>query len=193
MSFEDRLWDWLAANNAEQLEAMRHEPSRFAVNRRRRPTLPVTLGGGLAAAAMAGAAVLGLGLWEAPPAFAVTMNADGTVTVTLREVSAIAALNKKLAADGIRAKAIPVRAGCANPPPSDLQVLLPAETRQATIIVTINPATIPQGDSEVLSVQRLPSGRLSMFVGTSPIPVANCVPPIPTGPRAPTATSGASS
>lgn len=193
MSFEDRLWDRLATDNAEQLATMSLEPSRFAVARQRRPSLPATLGGGLAAGALAGVAAFGLGLWKAPPAFAVTMNGNGTVTVTLRDASAIGALNKKLAAEGIQAKAIPVKAGCTDPPQSDPQVLLPADTHQTTIVVTINPATIPAGDSEVLSVQRLPSGRLSMFVGTFPLPVPNCVPPVPTGPRELTGTSGASS
>lgn len=193
MSFEDRLWDRLEANNAEQLEAMRHEPSRFAVNRPRRPSLPVALGGGLAAAAMAGAAVFGLGLWEAPPAFAVAVNADGTVAITLREVSAIAALNKKLAADGIQAKAIPVRAGCANRHRRIFKFYCqpkPAKPRSSPLSTRrrFPKATAKSSASSgcLRADSRCSSGHLPSRWPTA-------CPPIPTGPRAPTGTSGASS
>jgi hypothetical protein len=38
---------------------------------------------------------------SAPPAYAVTTNADGTVTVTLGDMSALVALNAELVRDGI--------------------------------------------------------------------------------------------
>ena len=44
------------------------------------------------------------GASTSPPAFAVTRNPDGTVTVNLMQLSGIAGANKKLAAMGVRAQ-----------------------------------------------------------------------------------------
>ena len=53
---------------------------------------------------MATAAALLLGASTSSPAFAVTRNADGTVTVDLMKPSGIAGANERLAAMGVRAQ-----------------------------------------------------------------------------------------
>jgi hypothetical protein len=48
----------------------------------------------------------------APPAFAVTNNPDGSVTITLNEITGVSGLNAELAASGIAVRAVPVVSGC---------------------------------------------------------------------------------
>jgi hypothetical protein len=78
----------------------------------RRPSL--LMGGGVTAiAAIAAALVLILTATSAtPPAYAVTANPDGTVTVTIRQVSDPAAVNARLAQVGVRARLVPLQNDC---------------------------------------------------------------------------------
>ena len=98
--FEDNLW----------LEVVRdhsHELARAGRRGRKhgRATRPQLLAGTtVGVAAIATAAALLLGASTSPPAFAVTRNPDGTVTVSLKQPSGIAAANRKLAAMGVRAQ-----------------------------------------------------------------------------------------
>jgi hypothetical protein len=79
---------------------------RFAGRRR-------ILAGGASAAVAATAAVLAFGAaTTAPPAFAITDNQDGSVTITLNELTGVSALNAKLASMGIAVRAVPVVSGC---------------------------------------------------------------------------------
>ena len=48
----------------------------------------------------------------APAAFAVTDNQDGSVTITLNEITGVSGLNAKLASMGIAVRAVPVVSGC---------------------------------------------------------------------------------
>jgi hypothetical protein len=50
-----------------------------------------------------------------PPAFAATVNADRTVTITLREITAAGRLNARLAALGTRIRVVRVVRGCVAP------------------------------------------------------------------------------
>lgn len=76
-----------------------------------RPRL--ALGGAAASLATAAALAFALGAFtHATPAYAVADNADGTVTITLHDLSAMDALNARLAADGIAVRAVPIQAGC---------------------------------------------------------------------------------
>jgi hypothetical protein len=98
--FEDNLW----------LEVVRehgHELARAgrSVPRHRRATRPQLLASTtVGVAAIATAATLLLGVSTSSPAFAVTRNPDGTVTVNLMQLSGIAGANEKLAAMGVRAQ-----------------------------------------------------------------------------------------
>jgi DNA-directed RNA polymerase specialized sigma24 family protein len=77
-------------------------------------TLTLTAGAaGVIAAAVVTVTLLVGGTTSTPPAFALTQNADGTVTVTLNDVAAgIPGLNAEFARLGIRERAVPIEAGC---------------------------------------------------------------------------------
>ena len=126
--FEDNLW----------LEVVRehgHELARAGGRRKhRRATRPQLLAGTtVGVAAIATAAALLLGASSSPPAFAVTRNPDGTVTVSLKHLSGIAGANEKLAAMGVRAQ---IAAVAKTAPP----LVCPGGTAPT---ITFNPARVP--------------------------------------------------
>jgi hypothetical protein len=95
--FTDNLWRDLARENGAALaHADRPEPGRARLPR------PRVLAGSTLALAGAGVA-LGLGLTAtgSTPAFAVTMNSDGSVLVTISQTQALPQANHKLTDMGI--------------------------------------------------------------------------------------------
>jgi hypothetical protein len=94
---------------------------------------------------------------SAPPAFAVTGNQDGSVTITLNEITGVSDLNAKLASMGVAVRAVPVVAGCDAP----VQVvgadgsLQPASTLAVTRLPD-NPGT--GGTSTLRSITLDPPG-----------------------------------
>ncbi len=127
------------------------------------------------------------------PAFAVTRNHDGTVTVALRTFSAIRDANAKLAGAGLPAKLVQVRVGCpadAKLPPALMKAWHAHGTAQRPILVPrgvqarFDPRKIPAGKILVLATWR--TGR-SIHVtaaravrGVAPA----CLPPPPASPGA---------
>ena len=97
--FEDNLWLEVVREHGDELA--RTERAGHTHRRAIRPQLLAGTTVGLAAVAT-GAALL-FGASTSPPAFAVTRNPDGTVTVNLTRPSGIAGANEKLAAMGVRA------------------------------------------------------------------------------------------
>jgi hypothetical protein len=135
--FEDNLWLAVVRERGEELA--RTERTAHTHRRAGRPRLLAGTTVGLAA--MASAAALLFGASTSPPAFAVTRNADGTVTVTLMRPSGIAGANKKLAAMGVRA-----------------QIAVPAKTAPNLVCpggtvptITFDPASIPTSDQLVIA------------------------------------------
>jgi hypothetical protein len=167
-TFEDRLWSDLVREHGDQMRSHRgltRPPSR------RRPAL--ITGSALATAALATAGVLALTAGtSAPPAYAVTTNADGTVTVTLNDISAITGLNAELARDGLRAKAVPVTASC---PTRAFQNAMPAGTNPSTYTITIVPPDIPAGYTAILAVSENASGQVTLVQGAWPNPGPSCI------------------
>jgi hypothetical protein len=163
-TFEDRLWSALVREHSDQMHLI-----TVAVRpHRRRPAL--ITGTALAAAIAAAAVVLALIATTSTPAFAVTTNSDGTVTVTLNDVKAITALNAELTRDGIAARAIPLTADC---PVHGFPNPMPAGTNPSTYTITIVPAEIPPGYTAVLAVGENASGQIALAQGAfrSPVPV----------------------
>jgi hypothetical protein len=76
-----------------------------------------------------------------PPAFAVTRNPDGTVTINLRHQSGIAGANKQLAAMGVRAQ---IAAPDKTPP----KLVCPGGTAPT---ITFDPASIPTSGELVIA------------------------------------------
>jgi hypothetical protein len=72
----------------------------------------ILTGGATAAAAVTAAVVAISAATTAPPAFAVTGNQDGSVTITLNEITGVSGLNGELASMGIAVRAVPVVSGC---------------------------------------------------------------------------------
>ena len=128
--FEDKLWLEIVREHGNELVR-----AGRPVRRQRLGTRPQVLAGttvGVAAIAV-GAALL-FGASTSPAAFAVTRNADGTVTVHLIRSSGIAGANRKLAAMGVRAEI----AGQAKYPPA---LVCPGG---ATPTITFDPTSIPK-------------------------------------------------
>jgi hypothetical protein len=73
----------------------------------------ILAGGATVGVAATTAAVLAISAaTTTPPAFAVTNHQDGSVTITLNEITGVSGLNAKLASMGIAVRAVPVVSGC---------------------------------------------------------------------------------
>ena len=135
--FEDNLWLTVVRQHGGELARTEH-----SAHTHRRATRPQLLAGtttGLAA--MTTAAVLLLGASTSPPAFAVSRNPDGTITVNLRHPSGIAAANEKLSAMGVRAQ-------IALPAKSAPNLVCPGGTAPT---ITFDPASIPSSQELVIA------------------------------------------
>jgi hypothetical protein len=103
--FEDRLLDDLLQRHGAVLDTPVRPRARYAGRRR-----TLAAAGALALAGAAAAVIATSGGPE--PAYAISRNADGTVTVTIRDIAAIAPANARLAELGVRARAVPMTADC---------------------------------------------------------------------------------
>jgi hypothetical protein len=149
--FEDNLWLEVVREHGHELAG-----ARSSVRRHRRAARPQLLAGttvGLAAAATAVALLFGAS--TSPPAFAVTRNPDGTVTVNLMRRSGIAGANQKLAAMGVRA-----------------QIALPAKTAPRFVCpggtaarVTFDPTSVPRRDELVIAPGQAGAGNARALKG----------------------------
>jgi hypothetical protein len=177
-TFEDRLWSQLVAEHERRLRAPSwpvapSSPVAPAIaptrhNHRRRLLTSTAL----ATAALVTALALALGAsTSTPPAYAVTTNRDGTVTVTLDDVAAITGLNAELTRDGIAATAIPITADC---PFRGFPNAMPAGTDPSTYTITIVPREIPAGYTAVVAVGQSPSGQIELAQGAFPSPPPAC-------------------
>lgn len=111
-----------------------------------------------------------------PPAFALTQNPNGTVTVTLNNVAhGVPALNAEFIRLGISYRAIPVVAGCTA---KDQLPLIPAETGTPSTGLTIPKGTknIPAGYFGFVAAKQIAPGRVVLSTGTMPEPLPHCIP-----------------
>jgi len=164
-TFEDRLWSELVREHGHQMQL-----PAITVRASRRRSALIT-GTALATAVAAAAVVLAVTATTSTPAYAVTHNADGTVSVTLNDVKAITGLNAALARDGIAARAIPLTADC---PIHGFPNPMPAGTNPSTYTITIVPADIPPGYTAVLAVGENASGQIALAQGAFHSPVPAC-------------------
>ncbi|MGA3216987.1 MAG: hypothetical protein ABSD97_15015 [Acidimicrobiales bacterium] len=146
--FEDHLWREFVHEHGDGLAQLSRPAARHTL---RRPRLVAGLGLGLAGGATALALILSA---TSAPAFAVTRNSNGTVTVTINQIAGVSGANTELAALGVNARAVPVTQGCTTtlgnlPPLRASSVILPPHGSQS---VTIEPSSIPAGDTVVLAV-----------------------------------------
>jgi hypothetical protein len=157
-----RMREQIAAT--PMLPAPRRLPSSFLGGRRR-----VLVGAGAGIAALcATLAVIFAGV-SSPPAFAVTTHPDGTTTITLNALSAVGALNAKLAATGVHVRVAPVVPGCQDPvqiagsdaPPATLQAQPQAGGDSMQLSPTADPGlsahdltNVPAGQTLVLAASK---------------------------------------
>jgi hypothetical protein len=165
---EDRLWTDLVARPGagSALSARQPLPVR---GRSRRTALAAT---GLALTGLIIAVALATGGTETTPAYAVTVNANGSVSVTLNEVLGVSGANEQLTRLGVRARIARVEAGCTQAaenaiPPGDIsheQLPTMVEPQKAGeglagLDWVIHPDAIPQGDTVLITAQLANEGR----------------------------------
>jgi hypothetical protein len=175
-NFADQLFDDLMREHRSTLADMRLPAPRRHIATRR--TLLAAGAGGVAVAATAGALVAGSGT----PAYAVTKNANGTVTVAVYQKSGIAGANAKLRqlGDG-QVVVVPVEPGC----PSAGSLPAPAVSVKGRYIsmqyqkgangsVTVSAQGIPAGDIMVVGVVTTGYRSMTGATITSP-PAPSCI------------------
>jgi hypothetical protein len=168
-TFEDRLWSALVREHGEQMHI--HPTETTHTKRHARPA--ILTGTALAGVGVTAAVVLAFtATTSTPPAFAVTNNADGTVTVTLNDVSAITSLNAQLAREGLDAKAVPLTADC---PTRGFPHPMPNGTNPSTYTITIVPSQIPAGFTAIVAASQNAEGQVSLVQGAWPSPGPSCV------------------
>jgi hypothetical protein len=160
--FEDRLWTELVNDHGTELAKMRPRPRG---GRRRSWTAPLAAGGAtLTAAAVAGA--LTFTASTSPPAYAVVVNPNGSVTLTINELIGVSGANAQLARLGVRARVARLERHCAarnhfirvrSRPRSALPVV-PELLRHGhgpfgRLRMIIHPDLIPPGDTLLMTVR----------------------------------------
>jgi len=194
--FADHLYEDLMREHGDALRSVSEPEAQTVPARlRRRATRPAWLTAGLVTGtgAVAGGFVLFGG--ATAPAYAVTQNPDGTVSVSVSQSSAIDAANAKLTALGVRVVVVPARAGCPNfdsvtvhNQDLDLDhgsvwVAVGGQNGQISSI-TVNAKGVPKDETMVLAFETTSGdmfGASGFVVGKPPTCVSLPAPPI--GPR----------
>ena len=177
--FADQLYDDLMRQHGSLLADTRpHAASRRHIAPRR--TLLAAGAGSLAVAA----SVAGLVASNGSPAYALTTNSDGTITLAVYQTSGVAQANAKLHQLGDDVVVVPIRAGCpplrppAVSPKGKLISLEIGRSRNGSI--TVN-GHAPAGDIIVVGVKTTPNGSGSVSQVSS-LPAPTCIsPPAPAG------------
>jgi hypothetical protein len=160
-------------------------PLPARTRRLREPRIGVLSGATIALAATIAAIVLALGATAStPPAYAVVKHADGSVTITLRDLAiGIPALNNRFRQLGIPETVIPMTAGCSSRDGSGPLVMHPDPLFEygRAITVTLSPARdashrAPPGFHYVLAAMQLPNGKLLAFIGALKRPIPSYLP-----------------
>jgi hypothetical protein len=174
-TIEEKLWTRLTEDSdSDRALAVHQRPPQR--NRSRRVSVAV------GAASLTGvtlALVLALtGSSNTTSAYAVTVNPDGSVSVTLTEVLGVSGANEALARLGVRARIAQIEAGCTqtgarvrwtpgNAHEQQEQIVEPQKDGEglAGINMIIHPTAIPTGDTALIAAQLDPS--------TPPVPASH--------------------
>jgi hypothetical protein len=182
--FADELFTDLMREHGPALDLVRL-PSRRAVPR------PVWLAAGvvgMAGAITAGVTVAGGG----SPAYAVTANGDGTVTVAIAQLTGVDGANGALRTLGDRVVVVPVRPGC--PTFDSLPVADPGSRDHPTQVsgsasssggsngtITVNARGVPAGDTLLVAASTGQKG-INLAVKLIKDPAPRCVSAVPAPP-----------
>ena len=183
-TFEDRLWTYLADEHGANEIASQH--SRAAARRQwpvrdalRRPVVITTSALGAIAAVATAVVLLVSATASTPPAYALTHNADGSITVTINDLqAAIPELNARFRAMGVDETVIPITQHC------QTSMAVPAfPNSAASDKLTFTPNQghkyLAPGFDGVLAAGYTPSGQLLVFIGAMKPPLPACFPPDP--------------
>jgi len=166
--FEDRLWSELVLERGLELAAVTR-----AERPRRLRTGPVAVGAVVVAGALAAVALTATTGPSPSDAYSVSQSFDGTVTVSIKELSGVSGANAELTDLHVRVRVAAVEAGCTATgktvpiPPAIASDLLRPEKQS----VTIEPNLIPEGDILVISAKQLGTGvgmSYGFYRGTAP-------------------------
>ncbi|MDQ6779097.1 MAG: hypothetical protein M3071_23385 [Actinomycetota bacterium] len=167
-SFEDAIWSHLVdRHGADRVEL------RVLMPKRRPRPLAASAGAAVLAVAIAAVVLVASATSNAPPAYAFTQNADGTVTVSLTDLATgIPALNARFAQLGIRETVVPIEAGCT------AATFEPVSAGQASMsqTMTVSNVGIPAGDQGFLAARQMPNGQVLLAQGTTAQPIPSCFP-----------------
>ena len=182
--FEDQLFADLLREHGDELAAVRRPGPGRPPGARARVLRPV-----LAAAAvvgLAGAVVLGVNVVDGgTPAYAVSKDPNGMVTVSINDISGVDGANAKLRKLGVPAVAVPMRDGCVESAPrSDHAdgvgtVSVDSRTGDDGGSVQFDAGQIPAGDTAVLAARQLPDGGVVLAFSLVAGPAPSCLPLIP--------------
>lgn len=162
---------------AEFDRAVRRELAAHKALRSRRRSFRLAAVSTTALAAIAVAVVVVVSATTgASPAYAVTQNSDGSLSITLNDLTTgIPALNARLRQMGINETVIPVTPNCPFSTPS-----FPARPRgDLSETITIGPKSIPEpaGVDGYLAAERLPNGSIGLGIGGMKAPLPSCISP----------------
>lgn len=178
-AFEDGLWTRLVDQ---------HGADTVWLPPRRRRALRAPLWGGAAAATAAATAIaLGL-LGGSAPAYAVTRNSNGTITLSIYRWSQvrIPEINARFAGLGSRWRVVPVRASCVTPwPPKDYgyDITSTVAGGAGSGSVTPGPTSPAFPGVWVIAAGRQPGGQFAIALITMRGPRPECLPPAALRPR----------
>jgi hypothetical protein len=163
--FEDHLWREFVHEHGTALAQMSTSTAKPI---RRGPRL--VAGTSLGLAGVGAAVALVLGASATSPAFAVTRNHDGTVTISIRRASGIAGANARLNQLGIRAEVMqhaPAGFRCTSTIAQPGRGAPASERYIANVHWTIDPRRVPAGRTLALTPPPSPPGGGSGNSGSS--------------------------
>jgi len=167
--FQERLWSELVREHVAVLSYPTAARNRLRPLPILEPALPLTRGWGPARgkrllwvlAALLVTLVVASTITDneatTSAAYAVTENADGTISVSIDELTGVSGANAQLAKLGAPARVVPVQAGCPQPeggvatPPSLSGVVAHIQGQG----IAIDPSAIPAGDVLVLAAKQV--------------------------------------
>jgi hypothetical protein len=151
---------------------------------RRRAVWPIRSGRRWLAAIPAGlaagiaAVVVFLSSSGVTPSFAVTMNSDGSILVTIDDLAGVSGANARLRQLGAPIVVVPISATCTAK--VDLSYVGVNELPKPTI--SLIPSGIPAGTTVVLAANQVGPNNFQMAIGRVTGPPPTCAPPGSAGP-----------
>lgn len=157
--FADQLFEQLMREHGAALRALPEKgPAAAPARACHHSARPAWLTVGVAAATgavAAGFVVFGGG---ATPAYAVTKNPDGKVSISISQASAVNDVNYRLKVLGERVAVVPVRPGCPN-----IETLSLVQHDQTILPQAVKPRALTSDGSVIIDARGVPDGDLALI------------------------------